>query len=85
MVKVRQADANWDIGSSMSELEHDCYISSCQSCTHIVRGYEAVARHMQRTGTILDEQTSAASAGALESLKRHCDLLSSFKVYAVRD
>ena len=64
----------------MSEVEQECYVPGCQSCSQVVRGYEAVAKHMQRAGTILDDQALAATNGVLENLKRHRDLLISFKV-----
>ncbi|KAG2221715.1 hypothetical protein INT45_007121 [Circinella minor] len=65
--------------NAMSEVEQECYVPGCQSCSQVVRGYEAVAKHMQRAGTILDEQALAAVNGVLENLKRHRDLLISFK------
>lgn len=63
----------------MSELEQSCYVPDCGSCQHVVRGYEAVAKHMQRTGTILDDHTAVSSNGVLENLKRQRDLFISFK------
>ncbi|KAI9271716.1 hypothetical protein BDA99DRAFT_500821 [Phascolomyces articulosus] len=65
--------------NAMSEVEQECYVPGCQSCPQVVRGYEAVAKHMQRAGTILDDQALAATNGVLENLKRHRDLLISFK------
>ncbi|KAI8138095.1 hypothetical protein BJV82DRAFT_699062 [Fennellomyces sp. T-0311] len=65
--------------NAMSEIEQECYVPGCQSCQQVVRGYEAVAKHMQRAGTILDDQALAGSNGVLENLKRHRDLLISFK------
>ena len=66
--------------SAMSDLEGECYVSGCESCTQVVRGYDAVAKHMQRAGTILDDQSLTTSNGVLENLKRHRDHFLSFKV-----
>lgn len=65
----------------MSDLEGKCYVPGCQSCTQVVRGYDAVAKHMQRAGSILDDQSLTTSNGVLENLKRHRDHFLSFKVY----
>lgn len=66
--------------SAMSDLEGECYVSGCQSCTQVARGYDAVAKHMQRAGSILDDQSLTTSNGVLENLKRHRDHFLSFKV-----
>lgn len=66
--------------SAMSDLEGECYVSGCQSCTQVARGYDAVAKHMQRAGSILDDQSLTTSNGVLENLKRHRDHFISFKV-----
>ncbi|KAG0171107.1 Sorting nexin mvp1 [Apophysomyces sp. BC1034] len=65
--------------NAMSELEQDCYVSGCQGCGSVVRGYEAVAKHMQRAGSILDDQASASIHGVLENIKRQRDIFISFK------
>ncbi|KAI7871808.1 hypothetical protein BDF14DRAFT_1962168 [Spinellus fusiger] len=65
--------------NKMSEIESNCYVPDCHGCVQMVRGYDAVAKHMQKAGSILEEQAGSSSDGILEDLKQHRDILISFQ------
>ncbi|KAI8371710.1 uncharacterized protein BYT42DRAFT_581235 [Radiomyces spectabilis] len=65
--------------NSLAEAEHRYHASECGNCQQIVKGYEKVAKHMQRESNILDNQVNIAADGVLENLKRFRDLLVSFR------
>ncbi|CAO3676852.1 unnamed protein product [Rhizopus stolonifer] len=58
----------------LGSIEQTCFIPECQSCPHIVRGYEYVGDHMNEESTIIESET----VGVLESLKRHREISTSF-------
>ncbi|KAL1925654.1 uncharacterized protein VTP21DRAFT_537 [Calcarisporiella thermophila] len=65
--------------NSLCENEKECHVEGCSYCPQLLRGYEMISAHMQRGGSILEDQTRAAYDGILESLKRHRDLLVSLR------
>ncbi|KAI9027197.1 hypothetical protein CLU79DRAFT_698257 [Phycomyces nitens] len=65
--------------NKMSETENTCFVPDCHGCGQVVRGYESVAKHMQKAGSITEEQVSCSIDGVLEDLKQYRDILISFK------
>ncbi|KAG0182581.1 Sorting nexin mvp1 [Apophysomyces sp. BC1034] len=65
--------------NSLSEAEHRYHASDCSSCQQVVKGYESVAKYMQRESNVLDSQVNTTADGVLENLKRFRDLLVSFR------
>ncbi|KAF7728007.1 Sorting nexin mvp1 [Apophysomyces ossiformis] len=54
------------------------------NCQQVVKGYENVAKRMQKESSILESQVNATADGVLENLKRFRDLLMSFKELETR-
>ncbi|KAI8335140.1 hypothetical protein BC941DRAFT_431363 [Chlamydoabsidia padenii] len=65
--------------NSLAESEHRYHASECRHCQLIVRGYEKIAKHMQKESSILDNQVTISADGVVEHLKQVRDLLVSFR------
>ncbi|KAL0093199.1 hypothetical protein F4703DRAFT_1827872 [Phycomyces blakesleeanus] len=65
--------------NKISETENTCFVPDCHGCKQVVRGYESVAKHMQKAGSITEEQVSCSIDSVLEDLKQYRDTLVSFK------
>ncbi|KAI8370613.1 uncharacterized protein BYT42DRAFT_617150 [Radiomyces spectabilis] len=63
---------------SMGEVEQKCYIVGCSACQHVVRGYKAVAEHMERATSIVENESTAVANGILENLRYHRDIFIGF-------
>ncbi|CAG8461226.1 8995_t:CDS:10 [Diversispora eburnea] len=64
---------------SLIEQEKGCYREDCTGCGQVKQGLEEIATHFQKTSTIMEEAATATLETVLENLKRHRDLLVSFK------
>ncbi|KAI8638732.1 hypothetical protein BD408DRAFT_477526 [Parasitella parasitica] len=67
-----------DTLKELREVEHHCFVSNCEACGQVVRGYENVGNYLTKGSTIIEAETASAVAGVLENLKRHRDISSSF-------
>ncbi|KAI8332626.1 hypothetical protein BC941DRAFT_358857 [Chlamydoabsidia padenii] len=65
--------------NALGDVEQHCYIPGCQACGHVTRGYDAVAKYMHQTGSILEQEANATVSGIMNQLKRHHDTLLAFK------
>ncbi|KAG2181385.1 hypothetical protein INT43_008968 [Umbelopsis isabellina] len=84
MIKRSEAQANdyirySDSLRSLSETSQHCYLENCEECGRVAHGCLAVAEHIQKASNIVDDKCVSATNGILENLKRHRDLLVSFK------
>ncbi|KAG2172932.1 hypothetical protein INT44_004673 [Umbelopsis vinacea] len=64
---------------SLVEVTQACHQPDCEQCAQVAQGCEAVSTHIMKASTILEDKSVAATNGILENLKRHRDLLVSFK------
>lgn len=62
----------------LSVIEHVCFVTDCQACTQVVRGYESVGTYMSEASTIIEADVASATTGVLENLKRHRDISIAF-------
>lgn len=62
----------------LSGIEHVCFVSNCQACSQVVRGYEAVGTYLGQASNIIETEVSTANSGVLENLKRHRNISISF-------
>ncbi|CAG8484212.1 3753_t:CDS:10 [Funneliformis mosseae] len=65
--------------NSLIEKEKGCYIDDCYNCSQVVHGLEQVSIHFQKTGAVMEDAAIATLDTVLENLKRHRDLLVSFR------
>ncbi|CAI2169784.1 19346_t:CDS:10 [Funneliformis geosporum] len=65
--------------NSLIEKEKGCYIEDCYNCSQVVHGLEQVSSHFQKTGAVMEDAAIATLDTVLENLKRHRDLLVSFR------
>ncbi|CAG8563346.1 17336_t:CDS:10 [Funneliformis caledonium] len=71
--------------NSLIEKEKGCYIDDCYNCSQVVHGLEQVSIHFQKTGAVMEDAAIATLDTVLENLKRHRDLLVSFRTFERRD
>ncbi|CAO3674287.1 unnamed protein product [Umbelopsis ramanniana] len=64
---------------SLVDVTQACHQADCEQCSQVAQGCEAVSTHIMKASTILEDKSVAATNGILENLKRHRDLLVSFK------
>ncbi|KAH8549013.1 hypothetical protein BGW37DRAFT_430008, partial [Umbelopsis sp. PMI_123] len=67
---------------SLVEVSHVCYQDDCEQCFQVAQGCQAVSIHIMKASTIMEDKASIVietTNGILENLKRHRDLLVSFK------
>ncbi|CAG8451678.1 14646_t:CDS:10 [Acaulospora colombiana] len=64
--------------NSMIEKEKGCYVADCYNCNQVINGLEQVSSHFQKTSSILEDMLTTLET-VLENLKRHRDLLVSFR------
>ncbi|GAB5588904.1 Sorting nexin mvp1 [Umbelopsis nana] len=64
---------------SLVDVSRACHQDDCSQCYQVAQGCEAVSTHIMKASTILEDKSAAATNGILENLKRHRDLLVSFK------
>jgi hypothetical protein len=62
----------------LSDVEHVCFVTNCQACGPVVRGYGNVGNYMNQASTIIETEVASAISGVLENLKRHRDISISF-------
>ncbi|RIA94928.1 hypothetical protein C1645_758680 [Glomus cerebriforme] len=65
--------------NSLIEKENGCYIEDCYNCSQVVHGLEQVSNHFQKTSSVMEDAANATLDNVLENLKRHRDLLVSFR------
>ncbi|CAJ0755591.1 24287_t:CDS:10 [Entrophospora sp. SA101] len=65
--------------NSLIENEKDCFIENCCNCSQMMDGLEQVSSHFQHASTIMEDAATSILETVLEDLKRHRDLLLSFK------
>ncbi|CAB5187573.1 unnamed protein product [Rhizophagus irregularis] len=65
--------------NALIEKEKGCYIEDCHNCSQVVHGLEQVSSHFKKTSNVMEDMANATLDNVLENLKRHRDLLVSFK------
>ncbi|GBB85441.1 hypothetical protein RclHR1_11990001 [Rhizophagus clarus] len=65
--------------NALIEKEKGCYIEDCYNCSQVVHGLEQVSSHFKKTSGVMEDMANATLDNVLENLKRHRDLLVSFK------
>nr|CAG8445583.1 15784_t:CDS:10 [Entrophospora candida] len=65
--------------NSLIENEKGCFIENCCNCSQMMDGLEQVSSHFQHASTIMEDAATSILETVLEDLKRHRDLLLSFK------
>ncbi|KAI8084373.1 uncharacterized protein B0P05DRAFT_535334 [Gilbertella persicaria] len=67
-----------DTLKQLGDIEHDCFVTNCQACIQVVKGYGHVGNYLDQGSHIIETETSSSIAGVLENLKRHRDVSISF-------
>ncbi|KAI8330258.1 hypothetical protein EDC96DRAFT_528764 [Choanephora cucurbitarum] len=67
-----------DTLKKLGQIEHDCFSPNCQACSQVVQGYENVGNYMEQDSALIETETSCATTGVLEHLKRHRNIGVSF-------
>ncbi|CAJ0918926.1 16344_t:CDS:10 [Entrophospora sp. SA101] len=65
--------------NSLIENGKDCYTENCYNCSQMMNGLEQISSHFQHASTIMEDAATSILDTVLEDLKRHRDLLVSFK------
>ncbi|KAG9297964.1 hypothetical protein G9A89_018792 [Geosiphon pyriformis] len=65
--------------NSLIESEKGCDIEDGSNCSQVVSGLTEVSTHVQRASAIIEEEAVSTLENVLENLKRHRDLLVSFR------
>ncbi|KAF9412599.1 sorting nexin [Podila epigama] len=70
--------------SALADCEKHCHIEDCYNCGQLSQGYGKIATKITQTSHLMEENAAATQRGMVENLKRHRDLLVSFKELLLR-